>query len=609
MRTKWSPPSALFLACALAVSLILPAAARAEVQTFFTGTQYATRVHFLHGKEPGPTILVQGGIQGDEYCGYLTAQLLTQAKVKRGTLIIVPRANPPSVHNRKREVNVDMNRRFDRDYGEFYEDSLARLVRHLTDQSQGVIHLHEGSGFYNPVRLDDLHGPQRYGQSIVIDADTCGEFPLGRVARKVIATLNDGLKPEKYRFKLFNQDTFNDRSQYLEQRRSLTYYAMSRRHIPALDVEVSKNLVGPHWSHWKVTQQMRATVLFLRAFGLELEAPEVRLADFLDYPPQGMALKLNDQALAPAASSARLATGEPIVAAVVAKGRLSPLAPILCAKASDRIGLNLLEGRRLPLAPFERVTFTADGIPLGTAKITWGQKQPSLNGSPQVRPGDLLCWLNGELKAVAPGQTLTVLEGDQLILEGIAGSRREEVLNLKGFVSHPGRDDGQDAGVEIVLDPAMFQQRFIKHGASGETLCEIVRETPGVNPRPRFLLKLLPRRVEALVLLTPSGQTVTLPWAPGKPLTLAPGKYVLKDIHGNGPAAWVQAFVNEKPIGLGAELVMPTSSTSTKLVLRQTTTFRELGAMPLVPAGSDSGQAAHGNIPVPAERSKPASKT
>ena len=101
--------------------------------------------------------------RGDEFCGYLTAQLLTQARVTKGTLIIVPRANPPSIHRRKRFVNVDLNRRFDQDYGQYYEDSLARLIKYLVSQSQGLIHLHEGSGFYNPTKIDDMHGPKRYG--------------------------------------------------------------------------------------------------------------------------------------------------------------------------------------------------------------------------------------------------------------------------------------------------------------------------------------------------------------------------------------------------------------------------------------------------------------
>ena len=83
-------------------------------------------MHFLRGEKPGPTVFVQGGIQGDEIGGFLTAQMLTKAKVTRGTVIIVPRANPPSIHERKRAINVDLNRRFDQDYNEFYEDRLAR---------------------------------------------------------------------------------------------------------------------------------------------------------------------------------------------------------------------------------------------------------------------------------------------------------------------------------------------------------------------------------------------------------------------------------------------------------------------------------------------------
>ncbi|MDR3641027.1 MAG: M99 family carboxypeptidase catalytic domain-containing protein [Humidesulfovibrio sp.] len=563
-------------------------AAHAEMQTFFPGTQYALDVYYLQGEKPGPTIMIQGGIQGDEYCGYLTAQLLTRAKVTRGALIIVPRANPPSVNIRKRVVNVDMNRRFDRDYNEFYEDHLARLVRYLLGQSQGLIHLHEGSGFYNPVRLDDMHSPKRYGQSIVIDTAEYKNVHLAQTVRQVLARLNDGLKPEKYRFKLFNQETFNDRSHYLEQRKSLTYYALSRLGIPALDIEVSKNLVGPFWSYWKVSHQMQATVLFLRKFGVELEAPAVRLEDFQAYPPRDLTVIVNGRTLDPANPFATVAPDVPLDVRVQASGQHSPLEPITCVAASDRAGFNMLQAPRLPMAPFESLSVTSDGILLSKARLSW----TGVSRTPPVAAaGDLLCWLNGELKAVAPGQTLTAVEGDQLILEGIKGSARREVLNLKGYVSRPGRDDGQDAGQEIILDPREFLPKYVVRKAQGDLLCEVVRETPGVNPRTRFSIRIVPREVRGLVLTDPSGQTLRLPWTPGKPLTLPPGSYRLTDIQSNGPAAKIQAFLNKKPVGLGKELVIDGPA---ELVFRQATTFTELGAMPIIePVTLDTAKKLH----------------
>ena len=127
---------------------------------FFEKTQYPLTVHVLEGQEAGPTILVQGGIQGDEASGYMTAELLGRARVKKGRLIVIPRANLPSVHLRQRQVNVDMNRRFDQEYGKFYEDILARAVRYILKNCDGLIHLHEGSGFYRLLCLSVSCSPE-----------------------------------------------------------------------------------------------------------------------------------------------------------------------------------------------------------------------------------------------------------------------------------------------------------------------------------------------------------------------------------------------------------------------------------------------------------------
>ena len=171
---------------------------------FFEKTQYPLTVHVLEGQEAGPTILVQGGIQGDEASGYMTAELLGRARVKKGRLIVIPRANLPSVHLRQRQVNVDMNRRFDQEYGKFYEDILARAVRYILKNCDGLIHLHEGSGFYSPTYVDGNKNPKRYGQSVIIDTEIYKGINLGKLCRRVLADFNPEVRPQKYAFSLFN---------------------------------------------------------------------------------------------------------------------------------------------------------------------------------------------------------------------------------------------------------------------------------------------------------------------------------------------------------------------------------------------------------------------
>jgi hypothetical protein len=558
------------------ILLTVAATASAEVHTFFAGTQYALDVYFLRGEKPGPTIMVQGGIQGDEYCGYLTAQLLTQAKVTKGTLIVVPRANPPSIHERKRQVNVDLNRRFDQDYNQFFEDRLARLIRYLVDQSQGLIHLHEGSGFYNPVKLDDLHGPKRYGQSVIIDATEYKNLHLAQTVKQILAQLNEGVKPEKYQFKLFNMDTFNDRSEFLEQRKSLTYYTLTNVGAPALDIEVSKNLVGRYWSYWKVSHQMQGTLLFLRKFGLELEVPPVRLEDFQAYPPQNVKIVVNGQTLDPAKPQLSLAPGAPLDVRCDVTGQQNPLEPIASVFASDRFGFNMLKVRRVPLVPFASLDVRSDGLLLAKAKVSWTGPGPN---PPAGKDGDLICWLNGELKTVSPGQTLTAVQGDQLVLEGIKGSARQEMLRLKGNVSRSSGNAGLDAGQEIILDPKIFLPKYLlKSPAPGETVCEVVRETPGAGGA-RFAIRIVPREVSALVLAADDGRVITVPWLPEKNIRLAAGRYTLRDIRGNGPRERVQAFLGNAPIEFGQPFEVKNAS---EIILRQATTFAELGKMSLL---------------------------
>ena len=194
---------------------------------------------------------------------------------------------------------------------------------------------------------------------------------------------------------------------------------------------------------------------------------------------------------------------------------------------------------------------------------------------------------------VPAGQTLAAVQGDQLVLEGILGSSREEVLNLKGYISRVGPNDGQDAGQEIILDPKAFIPRYIQARPQGEYLCEVVRETPG-KTRVKFHIHLKPREVRSLTLTGADGKTLTLPWSPEAPTRLAPGRYVLDGVAGNGPSGMVQVFLGNIPLKPGQAFSVEDKA---EIVLRQSTTFVELGRMAVaaLPAPSlaeleDAGQ-------------------
>ncbi|WP_461209821.1 M99 family carboxypeptidase catalytic domain-containing protein [Desulfocurvus sp. DL9XJH121] len=570
--------SRLSLAALLAVFLCCAQASAADAYrrvVLFEGTQYPLAVHFLRGEEPGPTVMVQGGIQGDEVSGYLTAQLLTRAEVLRGNLIVIPRANVPTVLAKKRQINVDLNRRFDKDYSSFYEDRLARAIRFLLERSNAFVHLHEGSGFYNPTYVDGLRNPRRYGQSIIIDTPVyANRINLAEVATSVLAKLNHSIVPA-YQFQLFNTDTFASGTAHPEQRKSLTYHALSCAGIPALAIEVSKNIsqVGQ-----KVLWQLRATALTLEQYGVSLRLPEISEQDIEKQAFSMPGVRINGRRVAP---------GDRVTLSLPPDGVLDVSAdpedgslfePVRAVFAADRPNLNLLESPRLALRPFSSLDVQADGSRVARVDVAWkGVPRESRGGKPLF-----VCWLNGALRFVPAGGTLDAVEGDQLVLEGVwGGSKSEEVLNFKGFVSQPGRNDGQDAGEEIILDPAEFIARYMAQDSESKRwVCRVVRETPG-SGREDFHIRLAPRTVSALRLVAGDGDKVLLPWTPDGTAALAPGEYVLDDLWGNGPRAKITVTSPREPLPWGAHVTV-SAGEPLELTLRQATTFRPLGHMTLV---------------------------
>jgi len=113
-RQRWSPTGAVLLLCAVTVALVAapaftrmrrpdlivpgPGVSRVTALSAYlpalTGTPGDTAVYVLEGRRPGGAVLVLGGTHGDEPAGYIAAVVLVErARVERGRLIVVPRAN------------------------------------------------------------------------------------------------------------------------------------------------------------------------------------------------------------------------------------------------------------------------------------------------------------------------------------------------------------------------------------------------------------------------------------------------------------------------------------------------------------------------------------
>ncbi|WP_432738845.1 M99 family carboxypeptidase catalytic domain-containing protein [Maridesulfovibrio sp. FT414] len=523
---------------------------------------------WVFGDEPGPTIMVQGGIQGDELSGFFTAQLLTRCTLRKGNLIIVPRANEPSILRRARQINVDLNRRFDKEYNSFYEDRLARAIRFLIGRADGFIHLHEGSGFYSPKYVNNLRNPNRYGQSLIIDAAVYKDLHLAGMCQRAIDRLNGDIANKSYWFNLFNTDTFDRATHYPEMLKSLTCYALVERGIPAMAVEVSKDIMD---LEWKVRQQLRATHYLLEEFGLVLDIPEFSFPE--SGTPSGLEISVNGRPLN--GRSVDLVRGAPVLTSGAGKAVTdSALEPALAVFASDRPNLNLLTAPRMALSTFPALEVSLDGSRMATAKVRW---QGSKNDLPEPSGPVFLCWLNGQPCFVNENDTLMAVEGDQLILEGVLGSSIEEILNLKGFVASVVSNSGQDVGHEIIADPSNFMDKYREEGADGLSRYRIVRETPGKR-RAEFFLAIIPRRVKAVELVSEHGETRLLNWKDGGVHELASSSYRLEDVWSNGDLSKVQPFIDNIPVSWGEQFRLEPEQ-ELLLTLRHSTTFDRIGSV------------------------------
>lgn len=227
-------------------TLFLTALTREE--RYFQNTDHELRVYRIIGQEPGKTLMIIGGIQGDESGGYLSADLYVDTILKKGNLIIVPRANLPTIINNKRQITKDMNRRFDEKKSDIYEDQIVEILKGLIQESDILLNLHEGGGFYRETWIDDMYNPMKFGQCIIADADTYYNDKkkktviMGDIARLISEKANLLIPEEKYHYRFNNHNTVSTSSKHLEQRKSATYYALTQAGIPAFGVEVSKQL-------------------------------------------------------------------------------------------------------------------------------------------------------------------------------------------------------------------------------------------------------------------------------------------------------------------------------------------------------------------------------
>ena len=215
------------------------------------------------------TLLVVGGIHGNEPGGYFAASILaSHYTITSKNLWIVPNLNAQSIVANKRGIHGDMNRKFafikKNDKDKPIVDGIKKII--LQPNIALVLNLHDGHGFYRKNYQGKIFNPNAWGQTCVIDQCSLGkEQPfanLDDIAQNVKKNINKRLLAKHHQFQVKNTQTkYKDEQMQL----SLTYFAVTHNK-PAFAIETSKNLSS---LSQKVFYQLLAIEEFMKRVGIK----------------------------------------------------------------------------------------------------------------------------------------------------------------------------------------------------------------------------------------------------------------------------------------------------------------------------------------------------
>ena len=219
------------------------------------------------GQDSNNTLLVVGGIQGDEPGGFMSAALLvTHYEITKGSIWIVPNLNFYSIIKRSRGPYGDMNRKFAKLSKKDPEYKTVERIKNLitNDKVKMVVNLHDGSGYYRKKYINKMYSPYKWGQCSIIDQkniDVEKYANLAEISSKVVKHVNKHLISNKDKYHQHNTKT---RDGDKEMEKSLTYYAINHGKA-AFGNEASKELP----THKRVYYHLLALEKYMDIMGIE----------------------------------------------------------------------------------------------------------------------------------------------------------------------------------------------------------------------------------------------------------------------------------------------------------------------------------------------------
>ncbi|TLP38605.1 M14 family metallopeptidase [Arcobacter arenosus] len=239
------------------------------VQNLYANTTVMDFNFIKKGIQDDNTLLIVGGIQGDEPGAFMAASLIsTHYKIKKGSVWVVPNLNFYSIIKRNRGPFGDMNRKF----AELAEDdpdfnSIQRIKKYITaPEVKLVLNLHDGSGFYRKEYRNWSFSPDRWGQSSIIDQTNLDIEHYGNleeISKQVCEHVNNNLLRQRDEYRVKNTHT---RMGDKEMEKTLTYYAINNGKA-AFGNEASKSLPLYERTYY----HLHALEKYMEIMGIEFE--------------------------------------------------------------------------------------------------------------------------------------------------------------------------------------------------------------------------------------------------------------------------------------------------------------------------------------------------
>jgi len=451
---------AIFICFSILCVLLYPALSLAQKKVhsvYFEGSDYELHIYRIYGKEPGKTMMMIGGIQGDEPGGFLSADHYADISLSKGNLIVVPRANFQSIVLNKRKINEDMNRKFADDPPDNYEKKVVEILKKLIAESDCLLNLHDGSGFYSEIWEGPDRNPKRFGQCIIADserytvAETGRVLELGNMARIVAGEINRDIEDPGLHFHFNNHKTREDATIHKEQRKSATYYALYSCGIPAFGIETSKSLS----TETKVRHHNLAINSFMKLFdivpempGINLDPPQLKYLVISINDSKPIAVKDNETLYVNSGDSVMVTHIEAnyergLTADVAGHGSISDIR------------------RKFIINEPTKVIVRKDYFPCGSISLAIDENSDeaitelsSKGDKRRYKVSKILfkTRVNGVERIDESGGRIKLIKGDKLEIIDIISSRRDNSnldVNFKGYICNSKNNTGEDRGYVI----------------------------------------------------------------------------------------------------------------------------------------------------------------